>query len=49
MKGAAVEVDGKFITGKGMGKTIEFALSILEELTDRETSEQIAKVTMFAD
>ena len=49
MKGAAVEVDGKFITGKGMGKTIEFALSILEELTDRETSEQIAKITMFAD
>ena len=48
-KGAAVEVDGKYITGKGMGKTLEFALSILEELTDRATSEEVAKSTMFAD
>lgn len=48
-KGAAFEVDGRFITGKGMGKTIDFALAILEELTDAETAGHVAESTMFAD
>lgn len=47
--GAAYEVDGKYITGKGMGKTIDFALAILEALTDKETAEHVAKTTMFCD
>ena len=46
-KQAAVEADGRFITGKGMGVTIEFALAILEYLTDSETAEEVAKTTMF--
>lgn len=34
-------VDGKIITGKGMGKTIDFALAILEALTGKDNAEQI--------
>lgn len=45
--GAAVEADGRFITGKGMGVTIEFALAILKELTDEEMAEHVATSTMF--
>ncbi len=47
--GAAVEVDGNYITGKGMGKTIEFALEILTYLTDEATACHVAESTMFAD
>lgn len=34
-------VDGKIITGKGMGKTIDFALAILETLTGKDNAEKI--------
>ncbi|MBD5158197.1 MAG: DJ-1/PfpI family protein [Butyrivibrio sp.] len=34
-------VDGKIITGKGMGKTIDFALAILEALTGKDNAEEI--------
>ena len=44
---ASVERDERFITGKGMGVTIEFALAILEYLTDKETAEHVATTTMF--
>ena len=44
---AAVEADGRFITGKGMGVTIEFALAILEYLTDKDTADNVATTTMF--
>lgn len=44
---ANVEVDGKYITGKGMGVTIEFALAILKELTDDATVEHVATSTMY--
>ena len=47
--GAAVEIDDNFITGKGMGKTIEFALEILKYLTTKENAERVAKSTMFID
>ena len=33
--------DGKFITGKGLGATIEFAAKIIENLTDKETSANV--------
>ncbi|MCM1308025.1 MAG: DJ-1/PfpI family protein [Butyrivibrio sp.] len=33
--------DGKIITGKGMGKTVDFALAILEALTGRDNAEEI--------
>lgn len=33
--------DGKIITGKGMGKTIDFALAILEALTGKDNAEKI--------
>ena len=47
--GAAVETDENFITGKGMGKTIDFALEILSYLTCKENAERVAKSTMFID
>lgn len=47
--GAAVETDENFITGKGMGKTIEFALEILTYLTTKENAQRVAKSTMFID
>lgn len=34
-------VDGKIITGKGMGKTIDFALAILKLLTDKENALEV--------
>ena len=34
-------VDGKIITGKGMGKTVDFALAILKLLTGKENAEEI--------
>lgn len=33
--GAPVEVDGKLITGRGPGTAIDFALTLVEQLTDR--------------
>lgn len=39
--GEGVVVDGRIITGKGMGKTIDFALEILALLTDRANSDDI--------
>lgn len=39
--GEGVTVDGKIITGRGMGKTIDFALTILEILTGKDNAEAI--------
>lgn len=47
--GAAVEVDDNFITGKGMGKTIDFALEVLAHLTTKENARRVAQSTMFID
>ncbi len=45
--GEGVVVDGKVITGKGMGKTIDFGLKILELFTDKETSDKIGKTIQY--
>ena len=47
--GAAVEVDENYITGKGMGKTIEFALEVLTYLTSKANARRVAESTMFID
>ena len=39
--GAAVEIDGSFITGIGMGAALDFALRLVEILKDRDTAEAI--------
>ncbi|MCF0114015.1 MAG: DJ-1/PfpI family protein [Erysipelotrichaceae bacterium] len=39
--GDKVTQDGKFITGKGMGATIEFAAKIIENLLDTQTAESV--------
>ena len=38
-----VEVDGHFITSRGLGTAVEFALTIIEVLLGKEESERIAK------
>lgn len=47
--GAAVEVDENYITGIGMGKTIEFALEVLAHLTTKENAQRVAESIMFVD
>ena len=38
---SAVEVDGNFITGIGMGAALDFALRLVEILKDKDTAEAI--------
>lgn len=42
-----VVVDGNFITARGMGTTIEFALTILKELGMKEDAERIGEGIQF--
>lgn len=39
--GAPVEVDGNLITGRSPGTAIDFALTLVEQLTDRDTRDQV--------
>ncbi|WP_024328655.1 DJ-1 family glyoxalase III [Thioalkalivibrio sp. ALR17-21] len=39
--GAAVEIDGNVITGRGPGVAMDFALAVIEELAGRETREAV--------
>jgi len=39
--GAPVEVDGKLITGRGPGTAMDFALTLVEQLTDQATRDQV--------
>ncbi|MCO5547121.1 hypothetical protein L7F22_000563 [Adiantum nelumboides] len=41
--GSRVQKDGHFITSRGPGTAIEFALSLIEQLYGKEKSEEIAK------
>lgn len=42
-----VTVDGRFITSKGMGTAMDFALAIVEYIKDKKTADDIAKSTMY--
>ncbi|HEX9592315.1 MAG TPA: DJ-1 family glyoxalase III [bacterium] len=41
-----VVTDGQIITSQGVGTAIEFALALLEMLTDRETRDRVARATL---
>lgn len=41
--GAAVERDGKIITGRGPGTAMDFALTLVEALTNADTREKVEK------
>ncbi len=45
--GAGVEVDGKVITGRGMGKTVDFGLKLLEIFTDSANAAKIGKAIQY--
>ncbi len=52
LKGAAatgdrVETDGNIITSKGMGTAMDFALTILEAMRDKDTADKMAVSTMY--
>lgn len=44
-----VVVDGKVITSRGMGTALEFALKLLEVLTDESTAIEMAKKVVYKD
>lgn len=41
--GGYVEKDGNIITAKGMGVSLDFALCVTQELTDKKTADRIKK------
>ena len=43
----SIAVDGNIITGQGLGATIPFALELVSQLTDKETSVALAKKICF--
>lgn len=44
--GASVETDGRFITGKGMGVSVEFAIALLRALAPEEADRVAAAIQM---
>lgn len=42
-----VVCDGQFITSRGMGTCIDFGLTLLEKLADKETAETIARKIVY--
>ncbi len=45
--GAPVEIDGPFITGRGMGTATQFGLAIVERLAGRQAAEKVAQSVTF--
>jgi 4-methyl-5(b-hydroxyethyl)-thiazole monophosphate biosynthesis len=45
--GSKVEIDSNIITAKGMGVSIDFALSIIEKLKDKDTADRIGKAIQY--
>jgi 4-methyl-5(b-hydroxyethyl)-thiazole monophosphate biosynthesis len=41
--GEQVVIDGNFITGKGAGATIEFALALVEQMAGKDKAEELAQ------
>ena len=44
---AGVAKDGKFITSRGVGTAIPFALAIVEELKDKDTAKKLAASIVY--
>ena len=42
ISGKAIEIDGNIITSRGPGTAMEFALSLIEQLADRELRDTVA-------
>ena len=47
MTGAKAVRDGNIITSRGMGTSMDFAMAILEALTDKETADDMAAKVQF--
>ncbi len=45
--GNKIEIDSHIITGKGMGVSIDFALTIIEKLKDIETANKVAESIQY--
>lgn len=43
----AVVCDGQYITSRGMGTSIEFALALLEKFTDKETAQNMGMKIVY--
>ena len=48
LTGDPVTVDGRIITGRGLGATMDFALCLAEMLTDKSTSDRIASSICYS-
>ena len=42
-----VNVDGRFITSRGVGTAIPFALAIVEELIDKDTADRLSSAIVY--
>lgn len=43
-----VTVDGNIITSRGLGTALPFALTLIEQLLDRETTDELAKKVVYS-
>ena len=40
-------VDGNIITSRGLGTALDFALTLIEELIDKETADKLAAAVVY--
>ena len=43
----SVTVDGNIITSRGLGTALDFALTLIEELIDKETADKLAAAVVY--
>ena len=44
---SSVTVDGNIITSRGLGTALDFALTLIEELIDKETADKLAAAVVY--
>ena len=44
---SSVTVDGNIITSRGLGTALDFALTLIEELVDKETADKLAAAVVY--